>query len=206
MSLPPSTFSPSPPKESPHEHQHIPQSQRIQSQRIQSQRLDKKPIAEKPKSYFLYGTLSDPSTLQSVLSCSDRPVLRPARLEGYKMQMWGAYPALIPPSPPPSIATDADEGEAHDIVGAKDVVGGVLFEPSEFEHAGNVHERSHAYEGANYERTTCLVDVKGQTTKVCANTFVWVGDTNELTETRECGFDLREWQMRRLEREIYSSR
>lgn len=111
----------------------------------------------------------------------------------------------LSPSPPVASEEAENEGGAEDLVGAKDVVGGVLFEPSECEHAGNVHERSHAYEGAKYESRTCLVEVEGQTRKVCATTFVWVGDTTELTESRKGGFDLKDWRMRGLEREICSS-
>ncbi|KAH0536379.1 hypothetical protein FGG08_006753 [Glutinoglossum americanum] len=45
--------------------------------------------------YFFYGTLMDPATLARVLGRPDQPVLRPAKVIGYRCMMWGPYPALI---------------------------------------------------------------------------------------------------------------
>lgn len=45
--------------------------------------------------YFCYGTLMDPSLLADILGLVDKPRLRPAKLVGYSLMLWGQYPALI---------------------------------------------------------------------------------------------------------------
>ncbi|THZ14783.1 hypothetical protein D6C89_10008 [Aureobasidium pullulans] len=93
--------------------------------------------------YFVYGSLVDPSTLQSVLQTTFRPTLHPAILTGYRIKMWGSYPALLPSSPSSS-------------------VNGMVFEISAFEHAKQIQQRLEEYEGPNYKLEECIVEVRGR--------------------------------------------
>lgn len=55
-----------------------------------------KPIAPPPTGpYFFYGTLMDPSLLSEILELPTKPTLRPAKLAGYSLKLWGQYPALL---------------------------------------------------------------------------------------------------------------
>lgn len=49
-----------------------------------------------PKPFFFYGTLTDPLRLQETLQLPEPPVLKPARVQRYKIMLWGQYPALVP--------------------------------------------------------------------------------------------------------------
>jgi gamma-glutamylcyclotransferase (GGCT)/AIG2-like uncharacterized protein YtfP len=44
---------------------------------------------------FLYGTLMDPMQLRKVLQLEDTPTLQPATIVGWKIMLWGQYPALV---------------------------------------------------------------------------------------------------------------
>lgn len=131
--------------------------------------------------YFVYGSLMDPSTLQSVLQTIFPPTLRPATLTGYHIKMWGSYPALLPSSPSSS-------------------VNGMVFESSAFEHAKQIQQRLEEYEGPNYKLEECIVEVQGRgdegVRRVRARVFGWIGGEEEL---KEGVFDLKDYQMRRLE-------
>ena len=49
---------------------------------------------------FFYGTLMDPDILSKVLrSSKPLPIMRPARITGYEIKLWGPYPALIDDKP-----------------------------------------------------------------------------------------------------------
>ena len=82
--------------------------------------------------YLVYGSLMDPSTLQSALQTIFPPTLHPATLTGYHIKMWGSYPALLPSSPSSS-------------------VNGMGFEINAFEHAKQIQQRLEEYEGPNYK-------------------------------------------------------
>jgi hypothetical protein len=47
-----------------------------------------------PKPFFFYGSLTDPLRLQEILRLPVLPVLKPARVQCYKIMLWGQYPAL----------------------------------------------------------------------------------------------------------------
>ena len=134
-----------------------------------------------PKIWFFYGSLMDPSTLQSVLSLAERPTLRPANLPGYHLKMWGQYPALIDARPMLTVP-------------------GMVFEADEHDRSEDILAKLQAYEGDNYKYRTCLVEIVGQEGEdVEASTFQWCGDTAEL---KEGSFDLKDYQMSKLEKEV----
>ena len=44
---------------------------------------------------LFYGTLQSPLILREILSLPFAPTLRPAYIRGFKMRMWGQYPAVV---------------------------------------------------------------------------------------------------------------
>lgn len=52
-------------------------------------------IPDGPKLFFFYGTLQLPQILQRVLGLQETPTLREAKISGYRIRMWGRYPALV---------------------------------------------------------------------------------------------------------------
>jgi len=133
--------------------------------------------AANPKVYFVYGSLMDPTTLQSVIKAREPPVLRPAKISGYHLRMWGRYPALLDKRP-------------------LLIIQGMAFEISEFEDVDSIRQRLKDYEGPNYKALQCFVQFDGNEERVRAITFKWVGDQSEL---KEGVFDLKDYQMRNLE-------
>lgn len=118
--------------------------------------------------YFFYGTLMDPSILQSVLGLTEAPVLTPAILyQRGHMRMWGPFPAFLEGGSP---LVDV-RGMACEVEGEE------------------AKERLEAYEGANYWPMQCLIDYidadcgdDGTSSGVKAKTFKWVGDEDELED------------------------
>ncbi|CAJ2501524.1 Uu.00g043770.m01.CDS01 [Anthostomella pinea] len=126
--------------------------------------------------YFFYGTLQDPSLLADILDLPVAPVLRPARVIGYHLELWGQYPALV------CGPTDA-------------VVRGSAWEVPDEEAAGKLA----AYETNNYDAVPCNVyessDSDDGEQRVPGFTFVFCGDRADLTEG---SFDLDVW-LRRMD-------
>jgi gamma-glutamylcyclotransferase (GGCT)/AIG2-like uncharacterized protein YtfP len=145
--------------------------------------------------YFVYGSLMDPKTLAKVLGRAEIPDLIPAKVIGYKIMMWGQYPALL------------DKPYS--------TVYGMTFEvqtPEEVKRLG-------AYETDRYRNDSCIIYLKSDEDERRGRTFVWRGEGNELMgdedemrgrtfvwrgeqdELKEGEFDLKDWQMKRLELE-----
>ncbi|KJX98216.1 poly(A) polymerase pla1 like protein [Zymoseptoria brevis] len=122
--------------------------------------------------YFFYGTLQDPGILSEVLGLDSVPVLRPARIVGYELKLWGQYPALV-------------DGPA----GA--VVQGSLFEVVDEDAAARLAN----YETKAYRPRPCSIRLEneGDEEAVDGYTFKYGGDTRELSEG---SFDLEVWLMR----------
>ncbi|CAI7671489.1 unnamed protein product [Penicillium bialowiezense] len=120
---------------------------------------------------FFYGTLMDPDILSKALGSSKPlPTMRPARIIGYEIKLWGTYPALI-------------VNPLHPVDG---MVCGLLT-PTQL-------DRLAAYETDKYYLRACLINVlnnDGSTEKTIEGvTFVWNGREDEL---REGTFDLKQW-------------
>lgn len=69
-------------------------------------------------------------------------------------------------------------------------------------------ERLQAYETSKYELAACTIKLAarsgdGEVKRVKGKTFCWKGGEEEL---REGVWDLREWQMRRLERSLFAEK
>ncbi len=122
--------------------------------------------------YFFYGSLMDSQMLEKVLQLGSRPELRPAKIIGYRCMMWGQYPALV----------DGEQGEP---------VHGMAYEVQSLEE----RQRLEAYETDHYKNVACTIKLQDRN-QVTGRTFFWNGETADLTEGR---FDLKDWQMKRLD-------
>lgn len=105
----------------------------------------------------------DSSTLAKVLQVAEPPRLRPARVIGYEIRLWGPYPALI--HGPPGHAV---EGVACEILSQKHL------------------DRLIAYETEKYYIHACEIDLLdvgvGREETVDGNVFMWDGELDELQE------------------------
>ncbi|RFU24009.1 hypothetical protein B7463_g12329, partial [Scytalidium lignicola] len=126
--------------------------------------------------YFFYGSLMDPETLRRVLKLQELPRLFPSKILGYHCMLWGEYPALID-----GMLNEPVYGMAFEVQSPEDVT------------------RLENYETKKYENTGCIIQFEDGT-KVAGRTFVWAGDQAELKEGR---FDLKDWKMDNLERNMY---
>lgn len=122
--------------------------------------------------YFFYGSLMDSETLAKVVKLGVRPELRPAKIIGYKCMLWGQYPALL----------DGKPGEP---------VHGMAYQIQ----SPHEKQRLQAYESDNYRDAPCLIELHNGN-QVEGRTFKWQG---EPTELRVGSFDLKEWQMNKLD-------
>jgi gamma-glutamylcyclotransferase (GGCT)/AIG2-like uncharacterized protein YtfP len=121
--------------------------------------------------YFFYGTLADPATLAKVLNLPSQPVLRPAKVTGYRCMLWGPYPALI---------DDRFGGTVH----------GVVYEVQSPEK----RKLLESYETDRYENAACQIVLEDDT-NVVGRTFRWDGKKKDLVEGV---FDLKAWQTNNL--------
>lgn len=126
---------------------------------------------------FLYGTSKDSARLAEVLqhkTDDQPPKLRPAKLVGYHIKLWGQYPALLDGPPGNEVF-----GAAYEIQSPMEVVW------------------LRAYETRKYAHRPCLIqlldDAEEGDKEVKGNTFMWNGQPDELTEGE---FSLEEWKQR----------
>lgn len=56
-------------------------------------------VYEKALHFFFYGSLQDASQLRLVCNLKSPPRLRPASIRGWRVMMWGPFPALVPGAP-----------------------------------------------------------------------------------------------------------
>jgi hypothetical protein len=112
-----------------------------------------------PHLMFFYGTLSLPHILESILHLSFTPIIKPARIRGYCIKMWGPCPALMKATADDTLTYRM----AYEITEEKDLW------------------RLKQYEGENYELVPCSVQFVGG----CATagwTYLWNGYPEELEE------------------------
>ena len=128
-----------------------------------------KPKIWQRKPFFFYGTLKEPQTLSRVL---DKPVspssLRPAYIEGYSIEMWGQYKALVI-GPQGNII----EGMTYDVESEED------------------EEKLAFYETSAYDVASCIIylpaaerEEQNDAEEVRGKTFRYAGDARALREGR----------------------
>lgn len=121
--------------------------------------------------YFFYGSLMDPKLLRRVLQLDERPELTPARVVGYKIKMWGPYPALL----------GSDEA---------DIVHGMLYDVED----STGRDRLQLYETNCYRIEMCKFHTEDNKS-LGGVAFVWDGDGQEL---KDGTFDLKDWQQQHV--------
>ena len=119
--------------------------------------------------YFFYGTLMDPILLSEILSLSEKPSLRPAKLIGYSLKLWGQYPALV----------DGPTGA---------IVEGMCYNIEDTKYA----ERMAEYETRAYHPSPCRIQFTDgrEPEKAVGSTFKYVGNPMDISEGK---FDLYHW-------------
>ncbi|CAG7937610.1 unnamed protein product [Penicillium nalgiovense] len=120
---------------------------------------------------FFYGTLMDPPTLARILQLPEPPTMRPAKVVGYHIKLWGPYPALLtgPPLHP---------------------VDGLAYKVQSQEQLN----RLSAYETSKYRIKACMIKFPsengGEEERVRGIVFIWNGESEEL---REGSFTVEKW-------------
>jgi hypothetical protein len=119
-----------------------------------------------PKPFFFYGSLTDPLRLQEVLQLPTPPVLKPARVQSYKIMLWGQYPALV-------------DGSNNSYVDGMAYVVETEQQQKMLEH----------YETDVYSVEGIRITVEGK--EMSGRTFMWTDDPTELMEGT---WSLEEWK------------
>ncbi|KAK6516536.1 hypothetical protein TWF506_006443 [Arthrobotrys conoides] len=115
-----------------------------------------------PTLLFFYRTLRIPSVLKRILNLPEDPILTPAEITGYKIKLWGPYPALV---------------KCEDSAAAEDScsIAGSAYNVTTQAHL----QRLNTYEGANYTlQTIVLHEISPETGEKVAkegNIYVWNG-------------------------------
>lgn len=113
---------------------------------------------ESQRTLFFYGSLMDTDLLVKLLELHHPPDLRPAELKGWRIKMWGPYPALIPAP-----------GWTEPVLGCV------------YECQGKHLPALERYEGETYRPQEVTVTLPSGET-VTAWCFVWDDDLDELEE------------------------
>ena len=167
-----------------------------------------------PFHFFFYGTLQDPAQLSAVCELppsSQPPVLRRARIRGWRVKMWAFLPMLVPC---PLRATgargeDSEEGKEKEKEEEEGVVEGYVWKCELPQYVDHLRH----YETSNYRMEFCTIEVDSneagvevdggkaaagkqeRKTKVIENGRVFVGVADEDT-LEEGSFDLSAWMAR----------
>lgn len=139
----------------------------IQAKFATTSRPDSEPIPWTPTMFFFYGTLMDPEILQSVLGLPELPQLTHGKISGFRIKLWGRYPALV----------SAEGGE----------VVGMVWQVQTEEQFRQLQR----YETSAYTWCDCNVDMADGGRVEGARTFRWRGDSREL---KDGVFDFVRWQ------------
>jgi gamma-glutamylcyclotransferase (GGCT)/AIG2-like uncharacterized protein YtfP len=129
-------------------------------------------VGFRPHHIFLYGTLMDPVQLRKVLQLESTPTLQPATIVGWKIMLWGQYPALV--------------------FKPGNIIHGMAYEVQKESHV----EYLKFYETEDYKVKGCSIKLANGM-EVPGETFIYNGDKNLL---KEGSFDFKDWQLEQLER------
>ncbi|RDW59553.1 hypothetical protein BP6252_12640 [Coleophoma cylindrospora] len=132
-------------------------------------------VGFRPHYIFLYGTLMDPMQLRKVLQLENTPTFQPATIVGWKIMLWGHYPALV--------------------FNPGNVIHGMAYEVQKELHI----EYLKYYETEVYKIKGCTIKFNNGT-EVPGKTFIYNGDKSLL---KEGSFDLKDWQMKQLEKKSF---
>jgi gamma-glutamylcyclotransferase (GGCT)/AIG2-like uncharacterized protein YtfP len=124
--------------------------------------------------FFFYGSLMDAGQLRKVLQLQETPVLQPASIVGWDVKMWGQYPALV--------------------FKVNNITNGMAYEVQKEEH---VEYLAH-YETEVYRVKGCRIKL-ADGRELDGKTFIWNAEEELL---KEGNFNLKDWQMEQLEKEL----
>ncbi|KAF1812164.1 hypothetical protein P152DRAFT_458571 [Eremomyces bilateralis CBS 781.70] len=138
--------------------------------------------------YFFYGSLQDPAQIRGVLDLPEAHgiILRPARISGYNIKLWGPYPALIRDEPSRNEDTTDEQSKAY--------VDGSVFEVRSDKHEAQFQY----YETRNYTPHWVQIEVGTGVgvqsdeayETIAGKTFVWNGAASDLQDGT---FDLQDF-------------
>ena len=120
--------------------------------------------------YFFYGTLMDSKLLASILGLKSDPQLKPAKVIGFRIKLWGSFPAMI---------------QAHG-----QTLHGVAYEIASDQEVENQVAKLQTYETSRYRRYPVIVRYEDGT-RPAGWAFLWDGDEKVLQEGE---FDLEAWR------------
>ena len=120
--------------------------------------------------WFFYGSLMDPDVLQRILDLPERPLFQRGKLLGFKIKMWGIYPAAVPSS-------------------SDNRIEGMVYALESQEHL----KRLEAYETTAYTWCNCTLEMEDGSVVKDGRTFCWAGDENSR-ELQEGEFDFIRFQ------------
>lgn len=131
--------------------------------------MPKTELPFKPCHIFFYGSLMDAQVLQTVAKLANPPILRSGLVRGFKIKMWGVYPAVVP-----------DE---------QGVVEGKVW------HADNPSDLLclQEYETGAYRLCDCDIEVDGGHRLLGSKVFCWAGEADS-PELEEGLFDFERYQ------------
>ncbi|KAG8156962.1 hypothetical protein KVR01_013184 [Diaporthe batatas] len=124
-----------------------------------------------PCHIFFYGSLMSPQVLQTVAKLENTPLTQKGIVKGFKIKMWGIYPAAIPCS---------------DTV---DTVAGTVWHVDEYSQLARLQE----YETGAYKLYECEIEVEGGEKLSGSKMFCWAGE-HDSPELEEGVFDFERYQ------------
>lgn len=124
-----------------------------------------------PCHILFYGSLMSPQVLQTVAKLENTPITQNGVVKGFKIKMWGIYPAAIPGS----VTLDAVAGTVWHID-----------EPSQL-------IRLQEYETGAYRLCDCEIEVEDGRELPGSKIFCWAGDADS-PELEEGVFDFERYQ------------
>lgn len=127
--------------------------------------------AFKPCHVFFYGSLMSEKVLRTVAKLQETPITQRGIIRGFKMKMWGIYPAAVPDS---------------DTHGA---VAGTVWHVDDPSHLTRLQE----YETRAYKLCDCDIEVEGGRKLPGSKMFCWAGEADS-PELEDGVFDFERYQ------------
>jgi gamma-glutamylcyclotransferase (GGCT)/AIG2-like uncharacterized protein YtfP len=123
----------------------------------------------RPCYFFFYGSLMDPEVLWAISKAPEEPKTEKAWIVGFKIKMWGIYPALVP-SPDRRVA-------------------GICWKLEDLSQLLNLQR----YETDRYTPRPCTIYTESGDTVYDGQTFFWAGDP-ESQELEDGTFDFERYK------------
>jgi hypothetical protein len=126
----------------------------------------------RPRVFFFYGSPVDPEVLQAVLGLPELPTVSTGCVKGFRVKMWGIYPALVP----------AKEGEDSKVMGIFWTI-----------HRLEYQKRLAEYETSAYTTAEVTIFEDDGKNSHQGYAFCWAGD-EDSQDLQDGSFDLARYQ------------